>query len=49
MIRFSRTPKEQYVLTEDDGKATGWKAFYKGGNWVEEQARSRATAKRAKK
>jgi DNA topoisomerase-1 len=27
-IRFSRKTKEQYVMTEIDGKATGWKAFF---------------------
>jgi DNA topoisomerase-1 len=33
-IRFSRKTKEQYVQSEVDGKATGWKAFYQGGKWV---------------
>jgi hypothetical protein len=27
-IRYSRKTKEQYVMTEVDGKATGWKAFF---------------------
>jgi DNA topoisomerase-1 len=34
IIRFSRKTKENYVQSELDGKATGWKAFYEGGNWV---------------
>ncbi len=34
IIRFSRKTKEQYVQTEVNGKATGWKAFYQGGKWV---------------
>src|SRR5690606_26742737 len=34
VIRFSRKTKEQYVQTEIDGKATGWKAFYQNGKWV---------------
>merc|ERR1711916_34541 len=34
LVRFSRKTKEQYVQTEVDGKATGWKAFYEGGKWV---------------
>jgi DNA topoisomerase-1 len=34
VIRFSRKTKEQYVQTEVEGKATGWKAFYQGGKWV---------------
>jgi DNA topoisomerase I len=33
VIRFSRKTKEQYVQTEVEGKATGWKAFYEGGKW----------------
>ncbi len=33
IIRFSRKTKEQYVQTEVNGKATGWKAFYSAGKW----------------
>jgi DNA topoisomerase I len=33
IIRFSRKSKEQYVQTEVNGKATGWKAFYIGSKW----------------
>jgi DNA topoisomerase-1 len=40
-VRFSRKTKEQYVMTEKDGKATGWKAFYRGGRWDVEQGRAR--------
>ncbi len=36
-VRFSRKSKEQYVMTEVDGKATGWKAFYRNGKWQVEQ------------
>ena len=32
-IRYSRKTREQYVMTESDGKATGWKAFYRNGAW----------------
>ncbi|MDB2654811.1 type I DNA topoisomerase [Luminiphilus sp.] len=35
-IRFSRKTKEQYVMTEIDGKATGWKAFFNNGAWLAE-------------
>lgn len=35
-VRFSRKTKEQYVMTEVDGKATGWKAFFDNGKWVAE-------------
>lgn len=34
MVRFSRKTKEQYVMTEVNGKATGWKAYYQNGKWV---------------
>jgi DNA topoisomerase-1 len=44
-IRYSRKSKEQYVMTEVDGKATGWRAFYRDGKWQAEQARSRAKKK----
>ena len=33
-IRYSRKTKEQYVQSEVEGKATGWKAFYQNGSWV---------------
>lgn len=32
-IRYSRKTKEQYVMTDVEGKATGWKAFFDGGAW----------------
>lgn len=38
IIRYSRKTKEQYVQTEIEGKATGWRAFYQDGRWVAEQA-----------
>lgn len=34
VIRYSRKTKEIYVQSEEDGKATGWKAFYENGRWV---------------
>ena len=34
VVRYSRKTVEQYVLTEENGKATGWKAFYKNGRWI---------------
>lgn len=47
VIRYSRKTKEQYVQSEIEGKATGWKAFYEGGKWVETEAKSK-TKSRAK-
>ncbi len=39
LVRFSRKTKEQYVQSEIDKKATGWKAFYRDGSWMVETAR----------
>ena len=33
LVRFSRKTKEQYVQSEVNKKATGWKAFYRSGKW----------------
>jgi len=33
LIRYSRKTKEQYVMTEVNKKATGWKAFFRNGSW----------------
>ena len=35
VIKYSRKEKEQYVASEVDGKATGWRAHYVDGKWVE--------------
>jgi len=45
MVRFSRKTKEQYVMTEVDKKATGWRAFYSNGRWEEEQPKPKAKPK----
>lgn len=41
IVRYSRKTKTQYVMTEVDGKATGWKATYSNGKWVEEEKATR--------
>ena len=41
VVRYSRKNKSQYVMTEVDGKATGWKATYQNGKWVEEEKASK--------
>jgi len=46
VIRYSRKTKEQYVQSEIEGKATGWKAFYEGGKWVITAAPIKKTAKK---
>ncbi|WP_148254957.1 type I DNA topoisomerase [Aidingimonas lacisalsi] len=38
-IRFSRKTKSQYVMTDQDGKASGWKATYDEGRWQVEDKR----------
>lgn len=47
IIRYSRKTKEQYVQSEVEGKATGWKAFYEGGKWVVSNT-AKAKVKKAK-
>jgi len=50
VIRYSRKTKEIYVQSEEEGKATGWKAFYEGGRWVVSDTKSKKkTKKKAKK
>lgn len=39
VVRYSRKTAEQYVQSEDEGKPTGWKAFYEGGKWREKDDR----------
>ncbi len=56
VIRYSRKTKEIYVQSEEDGKASGWKAFYEGGKWVvsaaktvKKKAKKKASKKKASK
>ena len=53
LVRFSRKTKEQYVQTEIDKKATGWKAFYRDGKWEitlpEKKAKKKTVKKKAAK
>ena len=34
VVKFSRKSKEQFVQSEIDKKPTGWKMYYRKGNWV---------------
>ncbi|MEE4661524.1 MAG: type I DNA topoisomerase [Halieaceae bacterium] len=46
-VRYSRKTREQYLMTEVDGKATGWRAFYTGSRWdVEEPAPQKKAARK---
>ncbi|GAB3272055.1 type I DNA topoisomerase [Parahaliea aestuarii] len=47
-VRYSRKTKEQYVMTEVDGKATGWKAFHNGSRWQVEEGKATKTTKTTK-
>jgi DNA topoisomerase-1 len=54
VIRYSRKTKEQYVQSEVEGKATGWRAYYTNGRWVEQakpppKAKKKAKAKKKPK
>lgn len=49
IVRFSRKTKEQYVMTEVEGKATGWVAKFVDNKWVEEQTKKKPAKKAAKK
>ena len=49
VIRYSRKTKEQYVQSELEGKASGWKAFYQDGKWVVENKPAKAKKPAAKK
>ncbi|MEZ5554755.1 type I DNA topoisomerase [Haliea sp.] len=46
-VRYSRKAAEQYVMTERDGKPTGWRAVYRNGKWQTEEGKSPAAAKGA--
>lgn len=45
-VRFARKTREQYVMSESDGKATGWRAFFQDGKWVEEIPEKKAVRKK---
>lgn len=49
VVRYSRKTKEQYVMTEVDGKATGWVAKYIDNKWVEEQTKKAPAKKKTAK
>ncbi|WP_062269950.1 type I DNA topoisomerase [Endozoicomonas arenosclerae] len=41
IIRFSRKTKTQYVMSESEGKATGWSATFQEGKWEEKITKKR--------
>jgi DNA topoisomerase-1 len=48
-IRYSRKTKEQYVMSERDGKPSGWRAMFSDGKWVEEGTAKKPKAKKKAK
>lgn len=46
IIRYSRKTKEQYVMTEIEGKASGWSAYFVNEKWVEDIPAKKAPAKK---
>lgn len=49
IVRYSRKTKEQYVMTEEKGKATGWSAYHQNGKWVVTEAKKAVRKKAAPK
>ncbi|WP_158970151.1 type I DNA topoisomerase [Paraglaciecola sp. L3A3] len=42
IVRYSRKTKQQYVMSEkEDGKASGWSAWYTDGKWKAEDKRKK--------
>lgn len=46
VVKYSRKNKEQFIASEEDGKATGWTAHYRNGQWQYQD--KKATKKRPK-
>ncbi|MBX2858829.1 MAG: type I DNA topoisomerase [Cellvibrionaceae bacterium] len=49
VVRFSRKTKEQYVQSEVEGKATGWKAYYEGGTWRVSETKKKTSQPKAER
>jgi DNA topoisomerase-1 len=46
IIRYSRKTKSQYVMSEIEGKASGWSAVFEDSKWVETQPKKKTPAKK---
>ncbi|QCZ93780.1 type I DNA topoisomerase [Salinimonas iocasae] len=43
VVRFSRKTKQQYVMSENEnGKASGWSAWYENGKWAAKDTRKKS-------
>jgi DNA topoisomerase-1 len=49
IVRYSRKTKEQYVMSEVEKKASGWRAMYVSGKWVEDVPVKKSAKKVVKK
>jgi DNA topoisomerase-1 len=49
VIRYSRKTKAQYVMSEIEGKASGWSAVFEDGKWVETEPKPKKKAATKKK
>ncbi|PCJ38120.1 MAG: DNA topoisomerase I subunit omega [Moraxellaceae bacterium] len=47
IIRYSRKTKQQYVMSEVESKATGWKALFVEGKWEQTLAPKKVAKKKA--
>ena len=41
LVKYSRKNKEQFIASEADGKATGWMAHYRNGQWQSVERKSK--------
>ena len=48
-LRFSKNDSRHYVMTEKEGKATGWKATYNGSKWIIEKPSDKKTKTKTSK
>lgn len=49
VVRYSRKTKQQYVMAENnEGKSTGWSAWYQNGKWEAQTARKSTAKKKTK-
>jgi DNA topoisomerase-1 len=48
VVRYSRKNKSQYVMTEVEGKATGWTATFNDGQWQQVLAKKKTTKTKSK-
>ncbi len=46
IIRYSRKTKSQYVMSEIEGKASGWSAVFEDGKWIETEPKKKAPVKK---